>query len=54
MAKFKFEIEQTRTFEVIIDAESDEAAEKIFDDYITDDFGEPTSAVMHYTIVETT
>ena len=43
MGKYKFNITQTFEYEVFIEADSLEEAEKEFDEYISDDFGEPTS-----------
>jgi hypothetical protein len=49
MAKFTYQIVQTNEFEVEIEAANEEEAEKIFEEYITDDFGDPTSSVMNIT-----
>lgn len=53
--KFLLEVKQTNHFEVIIEAATQEEAEKIFEDYITDDFGDPVNSMLEYTeFVETT
>lgn len=49
--KYTFYITQTNEFEVTIEADSEEAADKIFDDYIVDDFGEPVASKIDYHII---
>jgi hypothetical protein len=46
--RWLLEVKQTNNFDVIIEADTKEEAEKIFEDYITDDFGDPVTSMMEY------
>lgn len=46
MAKFTYRITQINQFEVEIEAANEAEVEKIFSDYITEDFGEPYDSSM--------
>jgi hypothetical protein len=46
MAKFIYHITQTNQFEVEIEAADEDAAIKIFDEYLTEDFGDPVDSSM--------
>ena len=46
MAKFIYHIVQTNQFEVEIEAADEDAAQKIFDEYLTEDFGDPVDSSM--------
>lgn len=52
MKKFKYYITQTNEFEVTIDAEDYHAAKLIFDEMVTEDFGDAESSVLKYEVVE--
>lgn len=54
MRRYSFEIQQTITYEVVINAATLEDAEAQFDALIVDDFGQPTSSVIEYEIMELT
>lgn len=53
--KFMLEVKQTNHFEVVIEADSEEEAEELFKDYMTEDFGDPVNSMLEYAeFVETT
>jgi hypothetical protein len=50
--RYQFYITQTNDYEVIIEADNEEEAIKIFDDYIVDDFGEPVTSRIDWQVSE--
>ena len=52
MATFTYDIVQTNRYTVSIEATDSDAAKDIFDDYLTEDFGEPNNSHLEYTVTE--
>lgn len=52
MNKYEIEIQQTYTYKVVIEADTEEQAETIFSEYIEDDFGTPTGCFIEWEMNE--
>jgi hypothetical protein len=48
MNSYKYEITQVNTYEFTIDADSQESAREIFEQYLVEDFGNPVSSHLTY------
>lgn len=52
MSQFTFKISQTNDYRVEITAKSEEEARRIFNEYLTEDYGDPENSVTTYEITK--